>query len=275
MGRIGCFALAMSFYDAHCHLQDDRLALHRVEILGLYGRLGVAEVAVNGTSPADWRLVAELARESELVRPSFGLHPWKVREVDASWRSELLELLGLFPDAGVGEIGLDRWVEGFDLSVQEPVFLWQLEQAVERELPVSVHCLRAWGRMYDLLRASPRPKRGFLLHSYGGPAEMVEAMARLGAYFSVSGYFSHDRKLRQREALRAVPLDRLLIETDAPDMKGPSSSMTYSFNGDEMLNHPANIVEVYRFAAGLFGLPLEEMREQVAANYERFFGGKR
>lgn len=268
------FAQAMSFYDAHCHLQDDRLSPYRDDILGLYEGLGVDEVVVNGTSPADWKRVANLAQESERVRPSFGLHPWKVDEVDAHWRLELLELLSLFPNAGLGEIGLDRWIEDFDLSVQEPAFLWQLEQAVERDLPVSVHCLKAWGRLYELLRSVPLPSRGFLLHSYSGPAEMVEPMARLGAYFSVSGYFANKRKVKQQEAFRAVPLDRLLIETDAPDMRGPSSLVAYSFDGDVALNHPANIVGVYRFVAEMLGVPLEELKEQVSANYKRFFQGK-
>ncbi len=264
----------MSFYDAHCHLQDERIAAHFEELLPCYERLGVAEVVVNGTGSDDWKAVSDLALLSDRVRPSFGLHPWKVAACEKHWRLMLSQLWDLYPQAGVGEIGLDRWIEGHDLSQQEPVFLWQLRQAVERELPVSIHCLRAWGRMFDLLRENPRPGRGFLLHSYGGPVEMVGPLAELGAYFSISGYFELEGKEKQRTALKQIPLDRLLIETDAPDMAGPDSSRPYRIDGDESLNHPANIVKVYEFVADLFDMPLAELVDQVEANYRRFFCGE-
>ncbi len=264
----------MNFYDSHCHLQDERLASIADEISGLYEKLNVAEVVVNGTGPEDWDAVAELARDSSRVKPSFGLHPWKVNDVATPWKFMLSRLWDFYPEAGVGEIGLDRWIEGHDLERQEKAFLWQLGQAVERDLPVSIHCLQAWGRMQELLSKVTLPARGFLLHSYGGPLGMVEPFAKLGAYFSISGYFELDRKEKRREALRQIPLDRLLIETDAPDMRGVESSEMYRCEGDDSLNHPANIVNVYRFVAGLFEMPLEELAGQVESNYRRFFSGE-
>ncbi len=265
----------MSFYDAHCHLQDERLAGKASEVFALYEDLGVAEVVVNGTDPVDWKAVAKLAQDFDRVRPSFGLHPWKVNKIGAHWKLLLLELLDLYPEAGVGEIGLDRWVVGHDMAKQEPAFLWQLKQATERGLPVSIHCLRAWGRLQELLAESERPSGGFLLHSYGGPAEMVKPMVQLGAYFSISAYFELDKKEKQRCALKQIPLDRLLIETDAPDMLGPDSTVRYRFEGGDEINHPANIVSVYDFVARLFGMPIKELIEQVESNYKRFFLGIR
>lgn len=261
----------MSLYDAHCHLQDIRLAGHLDEVFSLYDELDVTEVVVNGTGPNDWKKVVECTRFSERVRPSFGLHPWKVNEVVPHWRSELSQFWDMYPEAGVGEIGLDRWIEGHDLTKQEPAFLWQLKQGVERDLPVSIHCLQAWGRMQQLLQESVRPSRGFLLHSYGGPLEMVKPMVQMGAYFSISGYFENEKKEKQRLALREIPLDRLLVETDAPDMRGPETRIRYRFKVDERLNHPANIESVYAFVAKLFDMPLVELVQQVEANYKRFF----
>ncbi|MDQ8180096.1 TatD family hydrolase [Pelagicoccus sp. SDUM812005] len=263
----------MRYYDAHCHLQDERLAGFQGEIFALYDRLGVEEVVVNGTGPEDWDAVAEMARDSALVKPSFGLHPWKVNEVATHWKLILSQLWDYYPEAGVGEIGLDRWIEGHDLAKQEPAFLWQFAQARERDLPVSIHCLRAWGRMQELLSEVSAPERGFLLHSYGGPAEMVKPFAKLGAYFSISGCFELEKKEKQRAALREIPLDRLLIETDAPDMRGPERERMYRCGRDETANHPANIVHVYEFVARLFEMPLEELVEQVEANYRTFFCG--
>ena len=91
--------------------------------------------------------------------------------------------------AAVGEIGLDRWKEGLNYEGQEDVFVTQLRIAAERNLPASIHCLKAWGRILELLQEGPVPERGFLLHSYGGPTEMVQAFAQLGAYFSFQVIF--------------------------------------------------------------------------------------
>src|ERR1019366_5990338 len=122
-----------------------------------------------------------------------------------------------------------------------------LQIAAARNLPVSIHCLQAWGRLHELLRDHPRPARGFVLHSFGGPAEMIPAFAKLGAYFSFPGYFLHERKPRQRETFRQVPPDRLLIETDAPDQPLPDEKVLHPLVAADgrPLNHPANLVAVY------------------------------
>ena len=211
-----------------------------------------------------------LAQSDARVLPSFGLHPWKAQQVNEAWREQLLDLWGRFPNAGVGEIGLDRWIEGYDIDAQLEAFSWQFAFASEENRPASIHCLKAWGLLYDLLRESKRPERGFLLHAYGGPKEMVKPLAELGAYFSFSGYFAWARKGKQREAFREVPLERLLIETDAPDMRGPAEVVEVELEGDE-LNHPLNLPGIYRYAAKMFDQDLEPFAAQVEANWRRFF----
>ena len=164
---------------------------------------------------------------------------------------------------------------------QEEVFIAQLRVASERNLPVSIHCLQAWGRMLEILKTEPRPAGGFLLHSYGGPKEMVKPFADLGAYFSLPGYYAHERKERQRETFRHVPPERLLIETDAPDqllpeMRGAESGArkVYALNDPatgKSLNHPANLPAVYAFAAELFGESIESCAARVEQNFLRLF----
>ncbi len=151
----------------------------------------------------------------------------------------------------------------------------QMQIAAERNLPVSIHCLQAWGRLLELLRSGPRPECGFVLHSFGGPQEMIDPLARLGAYFSLPGYFAHERKTRQREAFRHVPSDRLLIETDAPDQPLPTGRVKYPLPTPEEgkpLNHPANLAAVYVFAAELLGETLENLAARVETNFLRLFG---
>jgi TatD DNase family protein len=159
---------------------------------------------------------------------------------------------------------------------QEGVFRAQLRLAAERGVPASIHCLQAWGKLLEVLESEPRPVCGFVLHSFGGPEEMIAPLAELGAYFSLPGYFALERKTRQRAAFRRVPADRLLIETDAPDQLLPDDRVRYPLTDvatDKPINHPANIAAVYDFAAELLEKPLNDLVAQVERNFDRIFGG--
>lgn len=264
----------MRLYDAHNHLQDERLAPCLETVMERVTKAGVTRMVVNGAGEGDWPAVLALARRYPQVLPSFGYHPWYVQERTAHWQSNLIQFLDLIPSA-IGEIGLDRWKEGLDLPAQEEVFLWQLRLAAERNLPASIHCLQAWGRLHDILRAEPLPRCGFVLHSYGGPRELIVPLAKLGAYFSLPGYYAHERKSKQRETFRHVPRERLLIETDAPDQLLPDERNAYPLTDartGKSLNHPANLSAVYQFAAELLAEPVEKLAAQVEANFLRVFG---
>jgi TatD DNase family protein len=293
--------MIIRLYDAHNHLQDARLAPDREAILTALQRESVAGMVVNGSCEDDWPEVLALARlcharvaadgsrritsepkmaptavggYTPLVIPSFGCHPWYVKERSPDWQTALLRHLDAAPSA-IGEVGLDRWIKGHDPAEQEEVFAWQLRLAAERNLPVSIHCLQAWGRLLEILRAGPCPRCGFLLHSFGGPREMIAPLAELGAYFSLPGYFAHERKARQRETFRHVPPDRLLIETDAPDQLLPPERIQYPLTDSatgKAINHPANLGAVYRFAAELLGEPVERLAERVGESFRRLFG---
>lgn len=261
-------------YDAHNHLQDDRFGGRQAELLVACRQAGVARMVVNGACEEDWPQVLALAKAHPEVLPSFGYHPWYLHERTAQWRENLISYLDKIPSA-VGEIGLDRWKPDLPYEGQEEVFIAQLRLAAERNLPVSIHCLQVWGRMLEILKAEPRPARGFLLHSYGGPLEMVKSFVALGAYFSLPGYYAHERKERQRETFRHIPLERLLIETDAPDQMlppGQGVDLNDSATG-QPINHPANLAAVYEFAARLRGMAEVELAQQVEANFLRLFGG--
>ena len=264
----------MKFLDAHNHLHDARLAPHRAAILEQLAQLPLKGAVVNGTREDDWDAVATLSREQSFIIPSFGLHPWYVASRTLHWLDNLRAQLESHPNAGVGEIGLDRWIEGHDPILQNEIFLRQLALATELNRPATIHCLRAWGALDELLRAHPLPKRGFLLHAYSGPAEMVAGFAKLGGYFSFNAYFLHERKTRQREVFRHIPADRLLVETDAPDMRPPDEFTSFPLHdaGGKSLNHPAHIALAYQHLAEIRGMPVEALAHQVAENFARLFG---
>lgn len=298
----------LRLYDAHNHLHDERFGGRQAEMVSACADEAVVCMVVNGSCEADWPEVLKLAtrfgrdtfrRVSDFhakngdavervppmieaghkrtlgIIPSFGYHPWYLHERTHDWLENLTTLLEKTPSA-IGEVGLDRWKPDLPYQGQEVVLIAQLRLAAERNLPVSIHCLQAWGRMLEILKSEPRPARGFLLHSYGGPKEMVKPFADLGAYFSLPGYYAHERKQRQREPFRLVPPDRLLIETDAPDQSLPSERNRFPLNepttGRE-LNHPANLRAVYEFAAELFGESLDSLAARVEVNFLRLFGG--
>jgi TatD DNase family protein len=256
-------------YDAHNHLQNARLA--DKEVFAELEALPIERAVVNGTRPEDWPTVLALARKYKWVIPSYGLHPWYVNQPCENWQ-ERLELLLREQRAVVGEIGLDRWIENHDSARQDEAFVWQLRLAAELGRPVTIHCLKAFGRLLEIFQSEKLPA-GFLLHSYGGPAEMVPGFAELGGYFSISGYFAREHKEKQREVFRKVPLDRILVETDAPDMALPGERDRYNLRAENggIINHPANIIEIYRFAGELYGIPLEEFATMVERNFHRLF----
>ena len=266
----------MNYCDAHNHLQDERFEGRQSQLVAAARMAGVTRMVVNGSCEEDWPQVEALARQfPDLVVPSFGYHPWYVGDRTPGWRETLIELLDRMSGAVVGEIGLDRSKPGLPYEGQEQVFVAQLQLAAERNLAASIHCLQTWGRMLELLHASVRPSRGFLLHSYGGPAEMVAPLVKLGAHFSFPGYFLHDRKVRQRETFKVVPIDRLLIETDAPDQLLPDSANAHPLKDPRTgtaLNHPANLPAVYHCMADLRAIPLPELERCVADNFRRLFG---
>ena len=254
--------------DAHNHAQAPRLDPVRAGMADAWSSAGLEFAVVNGTREEDWGRVGELCAADPRLLPSYGLHPWFVDQSGPDWRERLTHRLAS-GRAGVGEIGLDRWKPGLDPIRQEEAFLWQFDLAAQRNLPATVHCLQAFGRLRELLRDRAVPACGWLLHAYGGPREMVREFSDLGAYFSFSGYFLHPRKTARLDVFRHVPRDRLLIETDAPEMAGPDPARP--FDAGPGLNHPANIRAVLEGLARAWGEPADELDAQTTANARRLF----
>lgn len=277
------------FYDAHNHLQDAWLAPHRAQVMADLTAIPLRRAVVNGTAEKDWSDVAALAEQHEFVRPSYGLHPWEVGNASSRWRETLQRQLEAQPVAAIGEIGLDRWMldrakpddprlaglRRASLEEQLDAFRWQLELAVQTDRAVSIHCIDAWGALLQALRDTPRPRRGFLLHAYGGSAELARDFASLGAYFSFNGYFLGERQAAKRAVFAALPLDRLLAETDAPAMPLPENRRAYALPGladGNAINHPANIGAVYAGLAEVRGMSVDALAPILEQNFHRLFG---
>ena len=254
-------------FDTHCHLHDLRI---RDDIAGVLERArsaGVEHMLCCAVGPEDWAEVSELAADFSEIIPAFGIHPWKVHEVgESDWAERLRGYLEDNPAACVGEIGLDGAVSPRCDELQMDMFLRQMRIAKEYRRPVSVHCVKVWGRLLDALEAVGDMPAGVVMHSFGGSLEMAESLMKYGVYFSFSAAITNPASLRAAAVVRSIPLERMLLETDAPD------GMPYNMRGDCRPNEPANLTVAAKRIAELKGIPVEKVADVTTDNAKRVFG---
>ena len=211
--------------DAHNHLQDARF-VDRDAIIRASREVGIEKCIVNATREDDWSKVENLAAAyPDFIIPAFGIHPWHAHTANPGWQERLSALLIKHPQSSVGECGLDRWIDSPSIEIQLPIFIEQLRIASELNRCATIHCLRAWEPMFDAFKQESPPKK-FLLHSFNGSIETACRLIPLGARFSFSGHFLKPEKSKTLDVFRELPHDRILLETDAPDMLPPSRFIT-------------------------------------------------
>lgn len=265
-------ATGIQYFDAHCHLYDARLVPAMEQDPFLNDSVPIAAQVVNGTHPDNWSVIQGMApfRDSRLLK-AYGVHPWRVSELPHNWESQLREMLSSGA-VSVGEIGLDNWVEPRDEKLQRDVFMRQLQIASETGLPPTIHCVRAYGQLIDCLRSGPDLPNGFLAHGFGGSKEVLFHIIDLGGYVSFSAYGAHPGRKRIRDAVRACPKDRLLAETDAPDMVPPENVCEYPLSDTSgRLQHPLEIATAYAHLAEWRGETLEVLTLQIQQNFNALF----
>jgi TatD DNase family protein len=243
--------------DTHCHLQDPRFDGRIPEVVLRAREVGVTRMVCCGTREEDWDRVLELARGHAAILPMLGLHPWYVAEAAPGWL-ERLEGRVAGARAGIGECGLDFSPGRPDRVLQEAAFTAQARLAVARGLPLSIHCVKAWGRLTALLRGLEGSLAGAVVHSFSGSAEVAAELQDLGLHLGFSGAAGRPGARRAPRALAAVAENRLLFETDAP--WGPGS-----------LGEPADLPQVVEAAARLRPAPPEALAQAATTNALQVF----
>jgi TatD DNase family protein len=254
-------------FDSHNHLQSGRFGKPVEELISEMKAAGISGCVVNATRESDWEAVRKIASEfPDFIRPAYGVHPWFSHTVKNGWQMRLREMLLLNPQSTIGEVGLDGWVDSPAMEVQRLVFLEQIALATGMNRIMTVHCLKAWTELFTLMDEAKSWPEKFLMHSFGGSIEVARNLLKRGAWFSFSGYFLQPRKRKVLEVFKSLPPERILLETDAPEMMPPQSCVNFPL-GDE-INHPANLNSIAEAFEKELG---KGILQQIAENQRLFW----
>ena len=255
--------------DSHCHITADEFAEDRADVIARAKADGVeAFVAIgSGYGVARNAAAAELAATDPRVFATAGVHPHEAKQLDDAGRALVAALLDRPRVVAVGECGLDYHYMNSPREVQREVLAWQLATARERRLPVSIHVRGdepdAYGELLEIWRSEGGGAIEGVLHCYTGTLDFAHRALDAGLDVSFSGILSFRRDRGLREVARALPLDRVMVETDAP-LLAPEG-----FRGRR--NEPARVTVVGRVLAEVKGLAPEEVARTTTANARRLF----
>jgi len=255
----------LSFIDSHCHLSDERVMDRLDDVVSRAQQAGVSRVMIGGVDPVDWSRQQILkSRYGAWIRTSFGLHPWRVEQMDSETVKRSLQDLAveLKSADALGETGLDfhprRDPVKFDL--QREAFRIQIRMAKQAGKPLVLHIVRSHA---DSIREIDVAGFGgnILIHSFSGSIEEASEWIKRGALLSFSGGFLVPGKFeRMKKVLQWIPIENLLLETDSPDQ-------AWRLDG---INEPACIPELYRGLATLRGWELEFLTQKLDENFRNF-----
>lgn len=257
-------------FDSHAHYYDRRFACELDGAEALLRALFDTEVCgiINvGTDPANSKMVVAEAAKWAGMYATVGIHPGdgqRLADIDAA----LAEIEAMLENAkenkivALGEIGLDYHYEGTDKEKQQYFFEKQLQMAEKYQLPVVIHDREAHGDCFDTVCRHKAVTGVF--HSYSGSAEMAKDLVRRGWYISFSGVVTFKNAPKVREAVAAVPTERILIETDAPYLA------PVPYRGK--LNHSGLARYTAAAVAEVKGIPTDELIRITRENTKRLFG---
>lgn len=254
--------MAMRFIDSHCHLYAPEFDADRSAVLGQARAAGVVAQILPAVSAAAWPALRRLcAVESDLF-PAYGLHPMFLAEHRREHLDALRDWVRREQPVAVGEFGLDFYVESLDPAEQQVYFDAQLAIAAEAGLPVILHARRAVEATLLALKRYRGRLQG-VVHSYAGSAEQARQLFDLGFMLGIGGPVTYPRAQRLRELVSNMPMDHLLLESDAPDQP------LMPWRG--LRNSPSRVLDVAACVAALRGESLAHVAERSSENAARLF----
>lgn len=260
----------LNYTDTHCHLDGEEFAEDREQVIERAREAGVGKIFLPAIDLSTSRRILDLCRQyPDYLYPMVGLHPEEVR---ADWRDQLENIKQLlFPLSSkiiaIGEVGLDfYWSREFEQEQQE-AFEEQVRWSVETRLPLMIHCRKAQNELVAILRRYAKDLPGGVFHCFtGNEHEAAELLQFDGFVLGVGGVLTFKKSHLPEVLPAAVPLDRIVLETDAPYMA------PVPMRGQR--NEPAYTRYVLERMAEAYGVSQETLAAQTNANVARVFGVK-
>ena len=251
-------------FDTHAHLDDDRFEEDRDEVIRQCTEAGV-DIILNAGSNMETSVKSiALAEKYKFIYAAVGVHPHDVKDMDEETAGALAALTENKRVRAIGEIGLDYHYDLSPRDVQKKRFIEQIDLARQLRLPIIVHDREAHGDVMDIFKKTRVSEVGGVLHSFSGSAEMALECLRLGLYISISGPVTFNNAKKTIEAVKEVPLDMLLIETDSPYLT------PVPHRGKR--NYPGYVRLVAEKIAEIKGISFEEVAQKTMENGKRLFG---
>jgi TatD DNase family protein len=243
--------------DTHAHLDDNAFDVDRDEVIARGRAAGVRKFLNIAYRPDIWEQSARLREAHPEVELAAGIHPQDAELFDASHSEKLSEQLLALRPLAIGEAGFDFARLGPSFEQQQLAFRWQIQLAIATHLPLVIHQRDAREQLTTELDLWP-DLRTVVLHSFDGDERLAAWTLERGYFVGIGGLACRKSSHVIREALRLIPVDRLLLETDAPYLAPPGAP--------SRRNEPANLPLVAETLAPLWGLTPEELCRQATAN---------
>ncbi|HTK39162.1 MAG TPA: TatD family hydrolase [Pyrinomonadaceae bacterium] len=259
----------MAFIDSHCHIDGEQFEADRDEVVQRARDAGVAAMLNVGTGDPhsdDFRRAVAVAEKYDNVFASVGVHPHDAKLYDDKAENHLVDQVKSSKKViAWGEIGLDFYYDHSPRDVQIEVFRRQIRKARELGLPIIIHSRDANDETVGILNeeCSGNHFPGGIMHCFGGTPAMAENLLQLGFLISFAGNVTFKKADNLRDAVKVVPLDRLLVETDCPFLT------PVPLRGKR--NEPSFVVHTAQFLAGFYGVELETFAAATTKNFIDFF----
>lgn len=244
--------------DTHCHLDALEFDADRDALVAAAEQAGVARIVVPAIERANFAAVTSVCRSYSLCRAAYGIHPLFVARAQADDLTALHTTLQDNPAVAIGEIGLDFFVEPHDEKLQTDCFVEQLKIARQFELPVLLHVRHAVDAVLKQLRRHALPGRGGIAHAFNGSRQQADEFIKLGFKLGFGGAMTYPRARRIRALAATLPLESIVLETDAPDMAPVWRQ--------GQRNRPQELPRIAAVLAELRGLPLAEVIQASTSN---------
>jgi TatD DNase family protein len=251
----------MQLIDTHCHLDLPQYDQDRDQVLSRAQQAGVQAQIIPAIQASTWPRIRQLCAGHPQLYPSYGMHPMFMQAHEQTHIAELDRWLKTEPAVAVGECGLDFYIKDPDRSGQLELFEAQLELAQRHRLPVIIHARKAVEEVINSLRHFSGIKG--VLHSYSGSEQQAGRLIEMGFYLGFGGPVTYPRATRLQRLVQALPLEALLLETDAPDQ--PDSR----HRGER--NEPAHLGEILASISQLRGISPQALAAATRANARQLF----